>query len=91
MVVNESDTLKINGLEKKTEGENLWLYTSVQVPEKITRFRISNYLLMDIFEEQTNLVIMQINGKEQSFRMDALNTEVEFTAGNEDVTLNKKQ
>jgi hypothetical protein len=90
MVVNESDTLKINVLEKKKEGENLWLYTSVPVPEEITHFRISNYLLMDIFDEQTNLVIMQINGKEQSFRMDASNTEVEFTTGNEDMTLKKE-
>jgi hypothetical protein len=88
MVVNESDTLKINLLEKKSEGENLWLYTSVPVPEKITHFRISNYLLMDIFYEQTNLVIIQINGTEQSFRMDASNTEVDVTTGNENMTLN---
>jgi hypothetical protein len=89
MVVNESDTLKINFLEKKTEGENLWLYTSVPVPEKISHFRISNYLLMDIFDDQTNLVILQINGKEQSFRMDVSNTEVEFTNGNDEMKLKK--
>ncbi|MFN8207120.1 MAG: DUF6702 family protein [Bacteroidales bacterium] len=81
--VNKTDTIKINSLEKKAEGENLWIYTSVPIPEKINHFSISNYLLMDIFEDQTNLVILQINGKEKSFRMDASVTEVEFSTGNE--------
>jgi hypothetical protein len=78
LVINNNDTLKLGSYQKKVEAGNLWLYYSVPVGKEINHFHISNYLLMDIFGDQTNLVIVNINGIENGFSLDASNAEAEL-------------
>jgi len=69
-VVNQQDTMKLQ-LTNKTidQDNNLWLYFKVPVHKPVKRLDVTNYVLMDIFEDQSNLVIFGYNGQENGYQL----------------------
>jgi len=54
--------------KKEIKEDAVWFYFKVPFSDKIKALEISNLLLLDIYEDQTNLLIMAIDGKESGYR-----------------------
>lgn len=50
--------------------ESIWLYYRKLYPEKIRDISITNAVLMDLYEDQTNLVILTWSGKQNGYQLD---------------------
>jgi hypothetical protein len=78
--VNEHDPSKLVYTKKETnESEDAtWFYFKVPVHRKVKELLIRNQLLFDIYEDQTNLVILNINGKESGYRFNYSKREIKI-------------
>jgi hypothetical protein len=60
------DTLKLNYIRKDQNEDTLWLYYSGNLGnQKISNLSVTNQLLLDLYEDQTNLVIFSDGRVEQ--------------------------
>ena len=63
--------MNFNFVRKEQNDDSIWLYYhgkfDQQVPDTIT---LLNTLLLDVFEDQTNLVILTAGGDEKGVRFD---------------------
>jgi hypothetical protein len=74
VLVAGSDTIPLVLLRKEQNEESIWLYYSGKLPKnKIESLIISNLLLLDLYEDQTNLVILTHGVKENGFSFNAIN------------------
>lgn len=64
--INESP-LPLDFLGKELDAQVIWLYLQAPTPISIQKIWVSNQLLMDTFEEQTNLINMRIGEEKRSF------------------------
>ncbi len=78
VLINNKYRPEIVSIRKETVDDVTWIYTSILVSEPIKNITIHNALLMDIFMDQTNLLIFSINKKETGYRLDFYNREVEI-------------
>lgn len=70
--VKLNNNYKPNLVFKKKEfnEDAVWLHFTISPDKrKVTDIDIRDLLLMDIYEDQTNLVIISVNGKESGFRL----------------------
>jgi hypothetical protein len=65
--------IKINNTPKSFEflssemnGQTLICYLKIKEVAKISSFEVENSLLMEVYEEQQNIIQMEINGKKQN-------------------------
>lgn len=56
-------------VQKKINNESVWLYYKLPFEKKISNIKIYNSLLIDLFPDQTNLVIVTINGEQKGFNL----------------------
>lgn len=63
---------------KKINEEAIWLYYSYKCRGKIKSVTIRNSLMMDMFDDQTNLLIMKYFHFEKGYQMRKYNQEVMF-------------
>jgi len=68
--INNNVPSKLVYKNKEINEDATWLYYTIPVSGKVKELEIRNLLLMDIYEDQTNLVIIAINGKESGYRLD---------------------
>ena len=61
------DSLHFN--RKVNDGIELWLYYSVPVAGKPGKIKVKNQLMMDLYFDQTNLVICGPRGKECAYQL----------------------
>jgi hypothetical protein len=59
---------KLKFIEKKNIETDTWLYFKITGIKKIKKMEIMNALLFDTYMDQTNLLIISFNGKEQGFK-----------------------
>ena len=59
--------LSLDFLGKELDSQVIWLYLQAPIPGSIQKIRVNNQLLMDIFDEQTNLINMRIGEEKRSF------------------------
>lgn len=64
--------------KKETIEEDTWLHLSIAPADTIRTLKLHNAILMDIFEDQTNLLIVSYNQKETGYRLGFYNREVEL-------------
>lgn len=69
LVMDSSDTIRFMITERTDEGDIMWIKLQANPSRKFSRIDITNYLLMDIFPDQTNLVIFSSNGNEHGYQM----------------------
>jgi hypothetical protein len=63
----------------ETLDNSLWVYCDILLNEKeISSLKIINKLMLDFFVDQTNLTIINMNGKQTGYTFDYLNQEAEI-------------
>lgn len=85
--IDEAIRLEINGRE--TEGlkfvrtklneEAIWLYYEYENAARIRKVRVMNKLMLEKFDDQTNLLIVSYDERQNGYRMDNKTTDLTFT------------
>lgn len=72
MLVNATNQLKaIQYVGKEKEGDATWIYLEVPVNEPIVGLKLKNDVLIDMFEDQTNIVNVFVKDDKKSFIFNA--------------------
>lgn len=72
LVIDRSDTVRFRiteRIEKTDEQDVMWIKLQATPSRKFSRADMTNYLLMDVFPDQTNLVIFSCDGNEHGYQM----------------------
>ncbi len=78
VIINDEDTLKL-GFSRTEENEGaIWIYFDATDTGKIRKLTIQNSLLVDMFHDQTNLVIVNASGEQNGYRFNYYNREQEI-------------
>lgn len=67
LILNKKDTLRLQYMGSKLNEDAIWFQYEAEIPE-VKKITIINSLLMDIYYDQTNLVILNFNGKQNGYR-----------------------
>ena len=68
VVINpKNQKLIINYIGKEKEGEATWIYLEMPVNEPIKGSKIQNDVLVDMFDDQTNIVNVFVNNEKKSY------------------------
>jgi hypothetical protein len=74
MLLTDNDTIALEFIAKEQDGEFIWLsYRGDLLNTGIKSLVIDNLLMLDLFEDQTNLVIIARGSKENGFSFDYMN------------------
>ena len=84
--IDESFELRINGTKideweyvgNQINEEAIWLYYKNLWPGKIEKVSITNEAMMDLYEDQTNLVIVTCRDKQNGYHLDNKNRDISF-------------
>jgi hypothetical protein len=84
--IDESFELRINGtkIEKweytgnQTDEESIWIYYKNLWPGEMQKVSITNVVLMDLYEDQTNLVIVTWPDKQNGYLLNNKNRDITF-------------
>ena len=84
--IGESLQLEINGekttglkyVESRINEEAIWLSYSYEHGSRIRKLKVRNTLMLETFDDQTNLLILTYSGKQNGYRMDNKTTELTF-------------
>lgn len=81
-LVSGQDTAALAFVRKEQNEENIWLYYQVDLPENLQNSLIlTNLLMLDLYEDQTNLVIVTHGKNEKGYTFDARNHREEIDIG----------
>jgi hypothetical protein len=70
----DKDTIALQYIRKDQDEESLWLFYKGRIPDSTMKsFTIHNLLLLDLYEDQTNLVIITNGKKETGFAFNFTN------------------
>jgi hypothetical protein len=71
--------LPLEYIRKEQDEQSIWLYYKCTMPAiKIRSLTLTNALLLDLFEDQTNLVIVTLGKKEQGLTFNVKNYKSEI-------------
>lgn len=73
-----SEKLKLNFTDHKTDDEHILLYYSFDFEIDTKKMEISNTLLIDLLPDQSNLLIVTIDGKDNGHNLNRSNKLVSF-------------
>ncbi len=77
MSLSDNSVIMLEFAGKEQNEDAIWLRFRGQWPKDVqTRFLLTNKLMLDLYEDQTNLVILSVNGKEKGFTFDQNNQQV---------------
>lgn len=72
MLVNSKNQLKaIQYIGKEKEGDATWIYLELPMNEVLSGLRLKNDVLIDMFEDQTNIVNIFVKEEKKSFIFNA--------------------
>lgn len=76
ILISGSDTIDLEYRNKKLDNESLYLYFDGKCPEReFTELTINNLLLLDLYMDQTNLVIVNHGDREEGLTFNWENRE----------------
>jgi len=78
MEINGKETTGLLFQELKLNEEAIWLFYTYEHGGKIRKIRIRNTLMLEKFDDQTNLLIVSYNDKQNGYRMDNKTTDLTF-------------
>ncbi len=78
VMINGEDSVNLEFSRSEENEGAVWLYFNVKNTGRIQQMTIQNSLLLDMFHDQTNLVIVNAFGKENGYRFNINNTEQEI-------------
>ena len=81
IIINNENKMNFNFHSLKKNEESIWLYyRSGNLNDIINNIHIENTLMLDVFPDQKNLLILDINGKARgytfNFRTNTINTDL---------------
>jgi len=81
-LVSGKDTAALAFFRKEQNEEYIWLYYQVDLPENLPNSLIlTNLLMLDLYEDQTNLVIVTQGKNEKGYTFDTRNRREEIDIG----------
>lgn len=81
-LVSGQDTAALDFIRKEQNEEYIWLYYKVDLPENLQNSLIlTNILMLDLYEDQTNLVIVTHGTSEKGYTFDYRNHREEIDIG----------
>ena len=79
LMINNNYQPKIVSISKEISEDATWVHVSFPLTEQIHHFTIHNAIFMDLYQDQTNLLIITLNKKETGYRLDFYNREITLT------------
>lgn len=67
--VNNKTNIPLVFKSYEVKDDGIFLYFSAPMSQKIKSLQIDNGILLDVFENQTNLLILSIDGKEKGYNL----------------------
>lgn len=74
IVLNNKDSLILTYSDTEMNEEAIWFYYTFSI-KRLKRIYIKNELFLDIYSDQTNLTIINYEGKQKGYRFNLRNTE----------------
>jgi len=81
-VFNGNEAAKLQFVEAKLNEQAIWLFYRYEHPGKIRKVDIVNRVMLEKFDDQTNLMIVTFNEKQNGYRLDNKTTELSFNIKN---------
>jgi hypothetical protein len=81
-VFNGNETAKLQFVDSKLNEAAIWLFYRYEHPGKIRKVDIVNRVMLEKFSDQTNLMIVTFNEKQNGYRLDNKTTEISFNIKN---------
>ena len=76
--INGKETKGLQFIESNLNEEAIWLHYRYEHGGRIRKVSIRNTLMLDKFDDQTNLLIVSYNEIQNGYRMDNKTTELSF-------------
>ena len=74
--INGKDTVVLEFSKLKINEEAIWLYYTYNYPGKIRKMDMTNMLMLEKYEDQTNLLILTYNDIQNGYRLNNKNQEL---------------
>jgi hypothetical protein len=78
LVFNGKEAADLQFVESKLNEEAIWLFYRYEHPGNIRRVDILNRVMLEKFNDQTNLMIVSYDDKQNGYRLDNKTTELSF-------------
>lgn len=78
LVFNGKETADLQFVDAELNEEAIWLFYRYEHPGKIRKVDIVNRIMLEKFKDQTNLMIVTFNEKQNGYRLDNKTTELSF-------------
>ncbi len=72
LIMNKNDTIKLDYNHSELNEEAIWLHYESEI-SKFKKLSINNSIFMDLYPDQTNLVIINYDGKQNGYRFNYKN------------------
>ncbi len=76
--LNKNEKLKLEYKDIETNDEAIWLYFQSEELPPLKKITVMNKIFLDIYHDQTNLLIINFNGIQKGYRFDLRKTETEI-------------
>jgi hypothetical protein len=76
--LNKSKILKLEYKSSEINEDAIWIYFRIGKIENSTILRIKNSLLVDLWDDQTNLLIINYKGKDNGYRFNRNELQIEI-------------
>ena len=84
VIESGSTNCRLNFVKKEQDEESIWLYYTCPLPSnKISTLMLTNSLLLQLFEDQTNLVIVTYKGTDTGYTFNYDNWKSEIRLKNQ--------
>lgn len=82
VLVSGNDTIRLDYQRKDQDDESLWLYFKGGLPDNgLKSLSVQNQLLLDLYEDQTNLVIITCGKEEKGFTFNITDQQAVYEIG----------
>ena len=75
--LNKNENLKLEYENIETNDEAIWFYFQTKELPPVKKITVLNKIFLDIYQDQTNLLIINYKGKQRGYRFDFRTTEME--------------
>lgn len=82
VLASGTDTISLNYQRKDQDDESLWLYFKGRLPDNgLKSLSVQNLLMLDLYEDQTNLVIISCGKEEKGFTFNIADQQAVYEIG----------
>lgn len=78
IIVNNSEKLELHYQKSEINEDAIWIYFQVEKIKNGTQLSIKNTLLLNLWEDQTNLLIINWKGQENGYRFNRSESEIDI-------------